>query len=95
MPGFASTQESQNYAVGPSTVFNFEDLPQQIFYGFRYDVFSGKLTVEKINDGSVVSLPSEYFQNVNDYRQWVWTKRSLNFSWSNTGKQDRLQVRID
>jgi hypothetical protein len=51
------------------------------FYGFRLDPDTGKATVERINDGSPVSLPLEDLIRKEDYRNWFWTKHTVQFTW--------------
>ncbi len=61
------------------------DLADKTFYGFRLDLATGNLNVEKINDGSPVVLPQENVIDANDYKQWVWTRDTLAFQWGNNG----------
>lgn len=67
------------------------DLADKTFYGFRYDPDTGNLNIEVINDGSPVVLPSDYMINKYDYKQWVWTRDTLQFEW---GPRGHLQVRF-
>ena len=61
------------------------DLADKTFYGFRLDPATGNLNVEKINDGSPVYFPQEGAIDPNDYKQWVWTRDTLDFEWGNNG----------
>lgn len=57
-----------------------EDMGDATFYGFRLNPVNGQLTIEVINNGDgTIQLPFDYILNVNDYRQWLWSKRALNF----------------
>lgn len=67
------------------------DLADKTFYGFRQDAATGNLTVEIINDGSPVVLPQYNMLSANDYRQWVWSRDTLQFQWGPSG---HLQVRF-
>jgi hypothetical protein len=90
MPGFAKSEPTTNDLVGNVDSFNINDVGDQSFYGFKYDPITAKLTVEKINDGTPVSLPVEGVIKSNDYKQWVWTKRNLSFSWNSSNKSHLL-----
>ena len=58
------------------------------FYGVKYIPSTGRLTVEKINDGETVvkipasrsKAPSTY--RPTDYRDWLFTTNRYTFSWS-------------
>lgn len=75
-------------------VFNVDDIANQTFYGFKYDVDSARLTVEKINDGATpVRLPDETLLREDDYKQWLWTRSTLDFSW-NSNDLTRLLLEV-
>lgn len=65
--------------------YDGSDLADKTFYGFRLNPDDGGLNVEKINDGSVVSLPQEGVIDKYDYKQWFWTKDTVRFHWSSSG----------
>jgi hypothetical protein len=67
------------------------DLADKTFYGFRLDNATGNLNVEIINDGSPVVLPQDNVISVEDYKQWVWSRDTLQFQW---GPGGHLQVRF-
>ena len=69
-------------AVFPS----IEDIANQTFYGFRYDVDTARLTVEKINGGSPVRVPDADLLREDDYKQWVFTRNTLKFDWNGNAK---------
>lgn len=64
------------------------------FYGFKYIPSTGRLTVEKINDGeTIVRLPDSssktpVSKRSDDYRDWTFTENSLTFSWDETYKSN-------
>lgn len=90
MPGFAKPEPTSGSVISSADSFNVNDVADQTFYGFKYDAPTGKLTVEKINDGSPVVLPTSESVNPNDYKHWVWTRRNLSFSWNNSNKSHLL-----
>jgi len=62
----------------------------QTFYGVRYNNETGKLIVEKINDGSPVRLPADNMINKDDYKTWFWTKHTVQFDWDENQKTNLL-----
>ena len=60
------------------------------FYGFRYDNDTGRLVVEKINDGSPVKLPQDNIKRKTDYKTWIWTKHTVQFDWDQSQKTNLL-----
>lgn len=55
------------------------------FYGFRQTP-DGNLNIEVIGDGDgVVTLPSNQVIDPLDYKQWVWSKATLDFRFSASG----------
>jgi len=60
-------------------------LADKTFYGFRlYE--TGDLNVEVINDGTTpVSLPSDNVIDPADYKNWFWSKDTIQFSWGDKG----------
>jgi hypothetical protein len=65
---------------------SIDDIANKTFYGFKYNVDTGRLTVEKINDGSPVRLPNAEFIREDDYKHWLWTRNTLGFDWNSTAK---------
>lgn len=65
------------------------------FYGFKFDPTTGKLTMESIDDGSVVRLPAPYgrtptIKRPDDYREWSFSSRPMTFSWDTVRKTNLL-----
>jgi hypothetical protein len=60
------------------------------FYGFRYNNATGKLIVERINDGSPVKLPDDNVLSRDDYKAWFWTKHTVQFDWDENQKPNLL-----
>jgi hypothetical protein len=62
------------------------------FYGVKYIPSTGRLTVEKINDGTTtVRLPDSdsktpVSKRSDDYRDWLFTQDNLTFRWDSTYK---------
>jgi len=66
------------------------DLSDKTFYGIKYNVTSGKLEVDIINDGTTeVRLPADDrldpISYDDDYINYVWSQDSLEFSINNNG----------
>jgi len=72
--------------------YNLEQVPDTVFYGFRLDWATGKLSLEKVDptDPTVVSLPDTYAKRKNDYVQWTFTKNTLRFLWNNSDSSHLL-----
>lgn len=69
-----------------------QDIANQVFYGFRLNPADGRLTVEEIGDGNgVVRLPEPNISDPLDYKQWVWTKATLEFRFNMNG---HLELKI-
>lgn len=68
----------------------FDEYATKIFYGFKLDPKSGRLTVETIKDGEApIELPQIGYLK-SGYKQWLFSKRALQFSLNN----GHLQVKI-
>lgn len=76
----------------PYEISNF-DFATNTFYGYRIDAATGRLTVEIVNDRSTIELPVDDVLKDNQYRTWIWTKNTLQFSWSTT-KKTHLKMEI-
>ena len=63
------------------------------FYGFKITADTGKFYVHVINDGSTVELPVDDVLKDNQYRTWIWTKNTVQFSWDGT-KKTHLKMEI-
>ena len=63
------------------------------FYGFKIIADTGKFYVNVINDGSTVELPVDDVLKDNQYRTWIWTKNTVQFSWDGT-KKTHLKMEI-
>jgi hypothetical protein len=61
------------------------DLVDKVFHGFRLDPNTGNLTVEILDGDTPVSLPQDNIIDPLDYKQWLWTKDTLQFYWGNQG----------
>lgn len=74
------------------TVADFS-FAEAVFYGFKIDALAGTLSLDIINDGSVIELPTEVVDHPDDYKTWIWTKNTLQFSWS-ASKNTHLLMEI-
>lgn len=61
------------------------DLADKTFYGFRLNPDNGGLNIEVINDGSPVALPQTGVIDKYDYKQWFWTRDTVQFQFDNKG----------
>jgi hypothetical protein len=61
------------------------DLADKVFYGFRLDPDTGNLNVEVLDGDTPVSLPEEGTIDKYEYKQWVWSKDTIQFEWGNKG----------
>lgn len=76
-------------------VFNVNDVANQVFYGFKLNHSTGKLTLHKIDDATTpVRLPDEHLIRDDDYKQWLWTRNTLVFSWNESDDPTRLLVEV-
>jgi len=58
------------------------DLADKVFYGFRLNPDDGGLVVEVLDGDTPVSLPQETIIDKYDYKQWVWSKDTIQFEWN-------------
>jgi hypothetical protein len=93
MPGFAKPQDLTNNSTIIGEVSTIDDVANKVFYGFRYYKDTGKLILEILSGDDPVSLPKEDVINDLDYRQWIWTQKSLNFDWNNNNGHLLVEVR--
>ena len=61
------------------------DLVDKVFYGFRLDPDTGNLNVEILDGDTPVSLPQDGTIDKYDYKQWVWSKDTIQFEWGSNG----------
>lgn len=70
-----------------------DHIPKDVFYGFRLDPVTGHLNVEVIANGvGVVRLPDDTIIDPLDYKQWLWTTNSLQFSFNPTNGHLEMTV---
>jgi len=67
----------------PYEVTEFE-MADKAFYGFRINAATGKLTIDFVNDNTQIDLPVDDVLKDNQYRTWIWTKNTLQFTWDST-----------
>ncbi|MGA0983319.1 hypothetical protein [Vulcanococcus sp.] len=61
-------------------------LADKTFHGFRLNNVDGNLTIDTIDDDSmVVSLPSENVIDPDAYKHWFWTADTVAFRWGDNG----------
>jgi hypothetical protein len=61
------------------------DLADKVFYGFRMNPDNGDLNIEVLDGDTPVSLPQETIIDKYDYKQWFWSKDTVQFEWGNNG----------
>lgn len=61
------------------------DLADKVFYGFRLTPDNGNLDIEVLDGDVPVSLPVPYIIDKNDYKQWFWSKDTVQFYWGAGG----------
>lgn len=66
------------------------DLADKVFYGFRLDPDNGGLTIEVLDGDTAVVLPQNDIIDKYDYKQWFWSKDTVQFEWSNGHLHMRL-----
>jgi hypothetical protein len=93
MPGFAKPQDLTNNSTIIGEVSTIDDVANKVFYGFRYYKDTGKLILEILSGDDPVSLPKEDVINDLDYRQWIWTQKSLSFDWNDNNGHLLVEVR--
>lgn len=66
------------------------DIADKAFYGFRINAATGQFTIDFINDGTQIDLPVDDVLKDNQYRTWLWTKSTIQFSWDDAQKTHLL-----
>lgn len=61
------------------------DLADKVFYGFRLNPDDGNLNIEILDGDTPVSLPQDNIVDKYDYKQWFWTKDTIQFYWGSGG----------
>jgi hypothetical protein len=61
------------------------DLADKVFYGFRLNPDDGNLNIEILDGDTAVSLPQDTIIDKYDYKQWFWSKDTVQFYWGNNG----------
>jgi hypothetical protein len=69
--------------VDPNYSTSLEDFVDKIFYGVRLNVQTGQATIDKIAGDGPIRLPDSYSVGPDDYRSWLWTYNTFQFSWDN------------
>lgn len=67
------------------------DLADKVFYGFRMNPDNGGLNIEVLDGDTPVSLPQDEIIDKYDYKQWFWSKDTVQFEW---GANGRLLMRL-
>lgn len=63
-----------------------ETFATKAFYGLRYNILTGRLTIDEIaNSEDTIILPNDYTKRPDDYKQWIWAKTKLSFALTSSG----------
>lgn len=93
MPGYSVEPTIESNFVYADEA-NLDNIQNKAFVGFRLDNNTGNLTVEIIDDEeTIISIPDELIVSKNDYKQFFWTKKNLNFDW-NSQKPGHLIMEV-
>tara|TARA_R100001377_G_C3168549_1_gene102197 strand:- start:114 stop:359 length:246 start_codon:yes stop_codon:yes gene_type:complete len=61
-------------------------LSHQTFYGFKYNVATGNLTIDVIDDDTkVIKLPDPSILDAEDYTDHFWSQDGVSYGWGNNG----------
>lgn len=71
--------------IGPGQT-DLEDFVDQVFYGVRQDTQTGAASIDRIYGDGPISLPDDYTVRADDYKNWIWTYSTLQFSWGTGGR---------
>jgi hypothetical protein len=66
-------------------IYTGTDLADKVFYGFRLNPDDGNLDIEVLDGDVPVSLPEPYIIDKYAYKQWIWSKDTIQFFWGNSG----------
>lgn len=94
MPGFANPQRGNAIIASNQAAFTPDDVSYKVFYGFKYDVLTGRLVIDKIDGDETIYIPDGYVSGPEDYIQWVLTQNRMVFSW-NSEKSSHLLVEVN
>lgn len=67
--------------IDPNYSTSLEDLVDKLFYGVKLNSLTGKATIDKINGDAPIRLPDSYSVRADDYKAWLWTYNTFQFSW--------------
>jgi hypothetical protein len=67
--------------IDPNYSTSLEDLVDKVFYGVRMNTLTGKASIDKIAGDAPISLPDSYVVRPDDYKSWLWTYNTFQFSW--------------
>jgi hypothetical protein len=91
MPGYAHEDNASKIIVDE---YSFDDLVDKKLYGFKYNVNTGRMVIDVVGSGEVISLPQKGVIKDDDYKTWISSARHLKFYWKDDGDSDRLIVEV-
>lgn len=79
---------------------DLDNIQGKMFYGFRFST-DGRLTVDVLGSGDTIRLPdvdqdtpcdtpSWAINKKEDYFHWLWTNKTVEFSWDNSNSSHLL-----
>ena len=79
----AVSQSFINIGPGQTSLDDFADM---VFYGVRQNTETGAASIDKIYGDAPISLPDEKTVRKDDYKNWMWTNNTFQFSWGENGR---------
>ena len=67
--------------IDPQYSTSLEDFVDKVFYGLKQNVQTGKASIDRITGDEPIRLPDSYSVRADDYRAWLWTYNTFQFSW--------------
>ena len=67
------------------TVSDLESIVDQVFYGARQDILTGKTYIDIIGSDSAITLGDTFSSKSTDYLNWMWSNNTIRFSVTNNG----------
>jgi hypothetical protein len=68
--------------IDPNYSTSLEDIVDKVFYGAKVNSLTGQASIDKIAGDAPIRLPDSYSVNADDYRSWLWTYNTFQFSWN-------------
>lgn len=91
MPGYArGTTSSKTFMLSNGT-----EIYSNKFYGFKYNISTGLLTIDEVdNKSQVITLPDLEGDYESEYIYWIWSGTQLKFEWDEGAESNRLLLEV-